>query len=247
MSSADTMSGPEDFFVKDGYECNHAAVNHEQANIAEYWTPERIGNVFAYQYHVYELAAGVARDRGLRTGLDIGCGPATKTRKLLAPVLDDLVLMDQPACADLVAATVPGARFVPVDLETCGLTLPGGFDLIVCADVLEHLMNPRPCLDFARKHLAEGGVAVFSTPERDALRGRNCTRCLHDAHVREWNLREFRRLLEWAGFVVTAQPTVPVARLPRLEERLRVLTPAGFRPRRWRSCQVAVCTIRDEG
>ncbi|HEY7841902.1 MAG TPA: class I SAM-dependent methyltransferase [Gammaproteobacteria bacterium] len=247
MNTADGIGGPETFFVKDGYECNHAAASEETAELAAFWTPERIRNVFAYQYHVYELAARIARDRGFRTGLDIGCGPATKTRSLLAPVVKELVLVDQPACAALVAKALPGARFVPLDLETCALTLPGDFELIICADVLEHLANPRPCLDFAREHLAAGGVAVFSTPERDTLHGTDCTRCLHDAHVREWNLAEFRSLLEWAGFVVTAQLTLPGARLPWFEERLRLLTPSGLRPRKWRSCQVVLCAARSGG
>lgn len=241
------MSGPENFFVKDGYACNHAAVTYESTQSGEYWTPTRIRNAAVYQHHVYELAARIARARGSRSGVDIGCGAATKARSFLAPVLEQLVLIDQPTCAGLAATMLPDARFIGADLEVCDVDLPGKFDLIVCADVLEHLVDPRACLEFARRHLADGGVAVFSTPERDALRGRDCDRSLHDAHVREWNLDEFRRLLEWAGFAVIDQPALPAARLSPAEELLRVVVPARLRPRRWRHCQAALCTVREPG
>ena len=46
---------------------------------------------------------------------------------------------------------------------------PGGFDVIVASDVIEHLVNPGGFLVCCRKHLAPGGVLIITTPHAYGL------------------------------------------------------------------------------
>jgi predicted TPR repeat methyltransferase len=229
------------YFVKEGYQINDNAKTFESAEKGEYWTPGRIQSVVNFQFDVYKYAARAVKKNGLKSGLDLGCGPATKARDILLPVLRDLHLIDQPNCKEIAKATIPTANFIGVNLENFNLNLDKRFDIIVCADVLEHLANPLPCLKFAYDHLSSNSIAIFSTPERDILRGPDCTTSPHQAHVREWSEPEFRKLLEFAGFKVVKQKLLPPKRLNPLEDIARLTTFNLIKLKRWTSCQMAIC------
>ena len=55
-------------------------------------------------------------------------------------------------------------EFYGADLDGGLGTIGGGFDFIVCADVLEHLRDPLRILIECRERLAPGGVVVASLP-----------------------------------------------------------------------------------
>jgi methionine biosynthesis protein MetW len=91
----------------------------------------------------------------------------------------------------------------------------GTFDTLICADVLEHLVDPWLVLREAVSHLEAGGTAVVSLPNirswevvRELLvRGRWPRRPagLWDAtHLRWFALDDARELLEQAGLTVVA-------------------------------------------
>jgi SAM-dependent methyltransferase len=173
--------------------------------------------------------------------MDVGCGYPWKFALMIRPVAGRQLLVDQPSTASLVRELCPGADFLGVDLEQIDGELRERFDLVICADVLEHLVDPDPCVAFIRRHLSASGWAVFSTPERDFLRGRGCDHCPKREHVREWNSDEFRAYLRSRGLTVVEQRWFPQRRLTGFEYGLsRVLGPRCW-PRRWASCQMAVC------
>ena len=230
------------FFIKEGYICNDVVITYEVSAIGEYWTEERIFKSHFFQHHVYTLAAEIAKENNFSIGMDLGCGPATKAKKILAPVLKEVYLVDQPNCESLVTKIFPEAKFFPVNLEYDGLSIDKQMDLIVCADVLEHLADPTACLEFALNHLSPSGIVVFSTPERDILRGSNCNNSPNSTHVREWNGSEFKNLLQWKGFTLIDYKLVPQAKLNFMED---ILLPSmrllPIKTKRWHSCQVAIC------
>ena len=43
---------------------------------------------------------------------------------------------------------------------------------------------------------------IFSTPERDLKRGKDCMGSNKPEHVREWNQKEFTKLMESFGFEI---------------------------------------------
>jgi hypothetical protein len=237
------MSKPENFFVKLGYQCNETASTYEVED-SKYWTDERVKASNSYQYYVYALAAEIVKKNQIKHIMDVGSGPAVKTKKLLSPFVGRAILVDQPNCAPLVERFYPEAKFVESNLEVCDVNLEDKIDLLICADVLEHLYNPLPCLEFSFEHILPSGFAVFSTPERDILRGKDCMISPHPAHVREWNLDEFKKLLEYVGFSVVEQLLMPAAKMHYVEELAwKIIGASGLitKPIHWKSCQVAIC------
>lgn len=229
------------YCIRPDYQPNLARVARVPAQGPRYWTAERIALATEYQYDVYRMAAALMREPGVTSVLDVGCGPPVKLKSLLPGKALTVHLVDQPESAPLAAEVLPAARFTATDLETIDVDLGQRFDLAICADVIEHLRNPDPCLAFMRRHLSPGGVLLISTPERDILRGRDCRSCAHPEHVREWNGEEFARFLQSRGWQVLKRGNLPQQRtsapfrlLGSLLERLGI-------PPRWYSCQFALC------
>ena len=228
--------------LKPDYQPNLAATPG-QAGPA-YWTPERIRLSARYQYDVYRIAAELMRSPAVSSVLDVGSGPPAKLASLLPAKSLTVHLVDQAETAPLAARMLPTATFTAADLETVAADLGRRFDLVIFSDVVEHLRDPDPCLEFIRRHLSAEGRLLVSTPERDILRGRDCRTCPHPDHVREWNGEEFARFLESRGWQIERRGMVPAQRaLPPLRLLGGMLDRLGLAPA-WYSCQFALCRAR---
>ena len=174
-----------------------------------YWAPWRLAANAKWQHHVYRWAAELVKTRGLRRVLDVGCGPCVKLIKHLAPLGIDIVGVDQPSALD--AARAQGAKFtlLEVDLERPSLVFDKPFDLIICADVIEHLADPVPTLELIRRASHAGTLVLISTPERARERGRDCMASNKPEHVREWTREEFARYLGSRGLTTAAHRLLP--------------------------------------
>ncbi len=227
--------------IRDDYRARRAARVHDASDA--YWTPSRIALSGEWQYDVYRLARKLVRERGAKSVLDVGSGPGTKLRDLIAPVCRDLTLVDQASTREIAERSVPGARFVGADLAEIELDLGRRFDLVICADVIEHLLDPDPCLEFIRRHVSPDGAAVISTPDRDHLRGPDCLSSPHPEHVREWSGGELRAYLESRGLHVERQDWFPLRRANALDFALGRLLGRLVGRRRWAACQVVVARL----
>lgn len=184
-----------------------------------YWADWRLADSARFQVHVYRWAASMIRERHAATGrgvsvLDVGCGVGTKLGAHIAPVAAEIHAIDQASALAHVATRCHAAVRHEADLETSEVRLGRTFDLILCADVIEHLVDPDPMLEMIRSHARRGArrpgastpaqslptMVLFSTPERRRLRGRNCNASNKPEHVREWSMDEFCRLLSSRGF-----------------------------------------------
>ena len=95
--------------------------------------------------------------------LDVGCGSGAFGRLLRArrPAMELWAVEPDPASAQ---AAEDGFDQVIVG-RFPQVTLPDGrFDVIVCADVLEHMAEPELALRAAIRALAQGGMMVASIP-----------------------------------------------------------------------------------
>jgi SAM-dependent methyltransferase len=231
------------FFIKEGYKINEAAKTFETEFVGEYWTEARIKTSSVYQYDVYKFAGELIKKYNFQVGIDLGCGPGTKGKWFLEPNLKELILIDQPNCKAIAQKTIPNTKFIGVDLENLTLRLNEKVDIIICADVIEHLANPIPTIKFCLHSIKKGGYIILSTPERDVLRGEGCLESPHPAHVREWNHIEFRKLLESVGLKVIEHKLIPPKKLSAISKLgLNVFGSKRLR-KDWHSCQIAVCTI----
>jgi glycosyltransferase involved in cell wall biosynthesis/SAM-dependent methyltransferase len=107
-------------------------------------------------------------DRAPRRLLDIGCGSGTfgQAVKVLWP---DAMVVGLEGDRDLLAdAALRLDRALHVDLNTASPLAPvvavAPFDVIVCADVLEHTLNPDAVLAAAVPLLAADGYIAMSLP-----------------------------------------------------------------------------------
>lgn len=156
------------------------------------------------QPDVYPRAVEFAERAGVSALLDLGCGQG---RKLDA--VRDVHPEWRIAGVDY-GMNIAAAR----DARAWGTWMEGDLGapdqrwwrplardaVIVCADVIEHLVDPSPLLWAIR--LAPARLAVLSTPERDLTWGtEHAGPPPNECHVREWNRDEFRRLLQWCGLV----------------------------------------------
>jgi SAM-dependent methyltransferase len=156
---------------------------------------------------------------GLRL-LEIGAGDGATLRAAKA-----LGLASYAVGVDLIepAPAPPGTpdvdRFLSGNFEAMELDLPlEHFDAVLCADVLEHLVDPWKAVATLARHLRPGGLFLSSIPNvrnHRALRAivlqgdfRYADAGLLDrSHLRFFCRRNIREMFEGAGLVVEAMET----------------------------------------
>lgn len=243
MTSLPVLRPPADFCLPTTYRQQVQACSRD-AGLGEhqYWTDERIRTSAVYQWHVYRWAAKLVRARGLRSVLDIGCGPGTKLAEHIAPVCDDIEGFDQPAGVAAAERLGSPGVYRSVDLESADIQAHRTFDLVLCADVIEHLVDPDPMLDLILRMCHRGSLVLFSTPDRARLHGRACMASYKAEHVREWASPEFRRYLTLRAFRIERERFFPAANEPLRRGGMReMLFRAGFTDRSPHRCHAVLC------
>ncbi len=167
-----------------------------------YWTGQKIADAHYYQYQVYAWAMNICRARHYTRLFDFGCGPGIKL-KMIHRALPELQIVgvDQPDAIRYCQKSHPFGEWHGVDLNAA-ISVPGPkADLIICADVIEHLVKPEDVLTSIRNSLSDRGSALVSTPDRKRLRGRtHLGPPPNPSHIQEWSQEEFAALLEDHGF-----------------------------------------------
>lgn len=252
---------PARFFLPVGYTCqtsNRTLDTQRDAKDGAYWAPWRVKDAARWQRHVYALAARTARQiirartinndpRPVRV-LDVGCGVCVKLSEHLIPTGAHVVGIDQDSALAVARNLGCRAELHPVNLESPtldpALDLNGHFDIILCADVLEHLVNPDHALNFIRRCAHAHTRIILSTPERHRERGRACMASLKPEHVREWAFAEFAAYVTSRGFhiarhMLCTKDQAPILPARRQERDFR----RNLSDRSPLSCQVIVATL----
>ncbi len=198
----------ENFFIKNGYvsrEKNSTLLLTEEGS---FWNEERIFFSSYYQWDVYAFARNILIKSKARNVVDVGCGVATKLMKLIHPLTRDVVGVDREEAIEICRKNYEEGTFIVDDFETPRVE-HGPYDLVICSDVIEHIFDPDILLGYIKKISHKDTMIIFSTPERDVLRGKDCMRSEKPDHVREWNRMEFRIYLEDRCFQVIEQRLSP--------------------------------------
>ena len=146
-------------------------------------------NADEWQREVYLTARQIMRENGLKTVCDVGCGSGYKLVHILGEFKTTGI--DLPETIARVRHRYPERHWLSGSFDRLE---PPRADLIVCADVIEHVADP----DALMRFLASSGAQwiIVSTPERDRVyRGKGLCRFGPPgnlAHVREWTMQEFR-------------------------------------------------------
>jgi glycosyltransferase involved in cell wall biosynthesis len=153
----------------------------------------------------------IPRDGALRV-LDVGCGPgwvAAELRRRGHHVTGVDLVAD-----DGIAERTD--RFFAADLEH-GLpdAVGGGYDVVIAADVIEHVRNPDDLMTDLASRMSNTGMIVASVPNFGHWypRGRTAAGLfdydqrgiLDRTHVRFFTRRSFRRAVANTGLVTTAE------------------------------------------
>jgi SAM-dependent methyltransferase len=152
------------------------------------------------QPRVYPIAADLARELGCNKIVDVGCG---YSRKLVALHPEfEIIGLDYGPNIEYCREQYPFGTWISWDIER--EPIPPELDtrraVIVCADVVEHLVDPMILLGHLRTMLETGAAALVSTPERDLVRGEDHRGPPpNPCHAREWNMAEFAMLLTSVG------------------------------------------------
>lgn len=233
----------DNYCIKPGYRHNLTQQTYDAGSDPSYWDEGRLESASHFQFDVYRLAAKMCQRHGWIRVLDVGCGPPLKLRTLFPREGMQLHLVDQPNTATQAQRLLPQATFTPANLETIDLDLGEKFDMIICADVIEHLVSPEACLRFIKHHLAPTGRLLLSTPERDLLRGSSIDHSPHPMHVREWNQQEFSTFITSRGLVVEKHCILPQQRTGTFLHLIGLIAHCLGRTPSWYSCQLAICHL----
>jgi 2-polyprenyl-3-methyl-5-hydroxy-6-metoxy-1,4-benzoquinol methylase len=146
--------------------------------------------------------------------LDVGCGEGMLGELLLRRGAEEVVGIEKdPEAAQ--SARKRLNQVIEADVETLvGPLHPGYFDAIICADVLEHLIDPWRTLKVLGQCLSHNGYLIASIPNTRYLalidhlvNGRwtyQSSGLLDKTHLRFFTLSEIRAMFSQAGLSITA-------------------------------------------
>jgi SAM-dependent methyltransferase len=145
------------------------------------------------------LLASLPTDGAGKRVLDVGCAGGY-LGEILAARGYRVTGIDSPGAA---AAGFPeSVELVEADLDLGLPALGGKFDLVICADVLEHLKRPERMLRELRESMARGGRLVASLPNSGHAYFRwNVLLGRFPAHDRGLFDRTHLRFYTWRGWV----------------------------------------------
>jgi len=171
MTTLPQIPSAESLCLPPGYRQQGSLETHDKFNNEPYWNTERIAASGFYQHHVYKWAADLMGRNNISSVLDIGCGPGTKLARMIRPVCQDILGVDLESSVTVARGLHPDLLFEPIDLDHPGVLGDRTFDLIICADVIEHLADPRVLLENIRSTCHTDSRVLLSTPDRDRTRG----------------------------------------------------------------------------
>ena len=134
-----------------------------------------------WQNDVYELAHSIALGYGLPTVLDIGCGSGFKLLKYFKDFVTVGVELE-PTLSWL-------RKQYPNRLWVAPNTSALSYSLVICSDVIEHVVDPDALLDSIKK--VRPKRIVISTPDRSMLACNQSGPPNNVCHIREWSFSEF--------------------------------------------------------
>jgi len=241
QSAARSLSHVDTYFIKPGYQANPM-----RGGVTSYshaiQSPADIARRMSYQYEVYRFAQNLIRRFGFASLLDIGCGTGEKLNCLIRPTGVAVTGIDGPASIDYCRSTYKFGNWIAADIST-EPKVGRVYDLIVAADIIEHLVDPDCLIAWIRKSAHSASYVVVSTPERDRLWGEDhFGPPPNPLHIREWNGAEFVSYLQSRGLEVLSHRLLPDRTVGAVRRFLpqRIATRL---PRQGRTCQLVLARV----
>lgn len=172
------------YFIKEGYKSRNRYHHHDDRGLTD-----------GSQREVYERAKALFDDQKFSSVADIGCGSAYKLMKHFS---------EAQTCGYEIEPTLSYLKEIYPDRTWMYSDLSKepsekDVDLIICSDVIEHLVDPDQLLNFINRF--DFNYLVISTPDRDKLiTVQSNPRSqvgppINPAHIREWSFSELRNYI----------------------------------------------------
>ena len=145
-----------------------------------------------WQLEVYLRALGLMKKYNLKNIIDVGCGSGYKLITYLGEY--ETVGIELAENIDYLNENYPNRNW-----EVSNFDSGEDFhtDLVICSDVIEHLLDPDELINFLKSISFE--YLVISTPDRNMMYSDTNPFQVgpptNDAHVREWNFEEFKEYI----------------------------------------------------
>ena len=230
-SGGDIANTKSPLFLPSGYRENTPVSSETGGQL--FWAEPPSQFDLGKQRPVYRLARKLAAELQPTVIADIGCGTGYKLVHQLGDSAPRVVGIDQGSAIEHARQEFPDREWLQLDLEDdeqawqeIAALAP---DLVLCVDVIEHVVSPIALLTHIRDVLTPSSRLVLSTPDRSRIDGAAPLGPPgNPRHVREWTEAEMHQLLASCGLAVEQSvhllprryfPTVGEAR--RLVGRLR--------------------------
>jgi SAM-dependent methyltransferase len=144
--------------------------------------------------HLAEFVRGLGR---VERALDVGCGDGRLTALLDAARLSAADV--SPVALERARGRLPGAALVELDPDAPFPLGDSDFDLVLCAETVEHVRDVQLFLSEIRRVLRPGGELALTTPaSRPLARPEDPL----SPHLRRFTRRSLARVLAELGFEV---------------------------------------------
>lgn len=159
-----------------------------------------------HQPEAYEVVRYLLAATGRGSVIDIGCGSGRKLRDLPAR---RAIGIDFGSNVEFCRTRYADrGEWIEADFLDPGSRLLANHAssdaIVICADVIEHLPDPTQLLRLLEDCYRRGAIVITTTPDRVRVRGENHVGPPpNEAHVREWGLDEYTRVLTDAGLGLT--------------------------------------------
>jgi SAM-dependent methyltransferase len=145
------------------------------------------------QKEVYQKALKLVRTHDFESILDIGCGSGWKLLHYFAGFRT--LGLEVPKTLRWLKQQYPQSEWALSDFNA---SLDKPYDMVICADVIEHLSDPDELIDYMKR--VDFKRFIMSTPERGAIQMYQEGRTWNgppksNKHVREWSFSEFAAYL----------------------------------------------------
>jgi SAM-dependent methyltransferase len=166
----------ENFYIYDGYNHRKEFFHWDDRHMRDGW-----------QNEVYIHAHAYASDRSYNSIFDIGCGSGFKLVKYFS--LFDTLGSDREPTLTFLKKEYPAREWMLSDFS---FVPRRPIDMVICADVIEHLTEPNELLEYIQR--VNPKLIVLSTPDRTRRpTNQEAGPPTHQQHTREWNMEEFNR------------------------------------------------------